>query len=70
MRRTRGVDVTCETCPHYLVLTEEDMERLGAVAKCAPPIARRIGAASARAAAFARGTSHHRLAIIPRRRWR
>jgi allantoinase len=36
--RARGIDVTCETCPHYLVLTEEDMEQLGAVAKCAPPL--------------------------------
>jgi allantoinase len=36
--RSRGVDVTCETCPHYLVLTPEDVEALGAVAKCAPPI--------------------------------
>ncbi|MEY2573647.1 MAG: allantoinase [Verrucomicrobiota bacterium] len=36
--RTRGIDVTCETCPHYLVLMDEDMERLGAVAKCAPPL--------------------------------
>jgi allantoinase len=36
--RLRGVDVTCETCPHYLVLCEEDLERLGAVAKCAPPL--------------------------------
>ena len=36
--RARGVDVTCETCPHYLVLTEDDMEELGAVAKCAPPL--------------------------------
>jgi allantoinase len=36
--RARGVDVTCETCPHYLVLTEEDAEALGAVAKCAPPL--------------------------------
>ncbi|MGZ5504354.1 MAG: amidohydrolase family protein, partial [Chthoniobacterales bacterium] len=26
------------TCPHYLFLTEEDMMRLGAVAKCAPPL--------------------------------
>lgn len=34
----QGVDVTCETCPHYLVLTEDDVERLGAVAKCAPPL--------------------------------
>ena len=36
--RSRGVDVTCETCPHYLVLTPEDVARLGPVAKCAPPI--------------------------------
>ena len=35
--RARGVDVTAETCPHYLVFTGDDMERLGAVAKCAPP---------------------------------
>ena len=34
----RGIDVTCETCPHYLALTEHDMEQLGAVAKCAPPL--------------------------------
>jgi allantoinase len=38
--RAQGVDVTCETCPHYLLLTEEDAERLGAVAKCAPPLRR------------------------------
>ncbi|MBE2316245.1 allantoinase AllB [Solirubrobacter sp. CPCC 204708] len=36
--RRRGVDVTCETCPHYLFLTAEDVDALGAVAKCAPPI--------------------------------
>ncbi|MBE3558346.1 MAG: allantoinase [Ktedonobacteraceae bacterium] len=36
--RARGVDVSCETCPHYLVLTEEDAEMLGAIAKCAPPL--------------------------------
>jgi allantoinase len=36
--RAAGADVTCETCPHYLVLNEEDVEKLGAVAKCAPPI--------------------------------
>ncbi len=36
--RAKGVDVTCETCPHYLVLTEDDMIELGAVAKCAPPL--------------------------------
>src|SRR5262249_10777565 len=33
-----GVDVTCETCPHYLTLTDEDVERMGALAKCAPPL--------------------------------
>lgn len=36
--RRRGVDVTCETCAHYLFLTADDVEALGAVAKCAPPI--------------------------------
>ena len=36
--RALGVDVSCETCPHYLVLTEEDAEVLGNVAKCAPPL--------------------------------
>jgi len=36
--RLRGIDVSCETCPHYLVLTEDDLEVLGAVAKCAPPL--------------------------------
>ncbi|HEU5228389.1 MAG TPA: allantoinase [Ktedonobacteraceae bacterium] len=36
--RAKGIDVSCETCPHYLVLTEEDMLALGAVAKCAPPL--------------------------------
>ena len=36
--RTRGADVTCETCPHYLALTEDDLERIGTLAKCAPPL--------------------------------
>ena len=36
--RTRGVDVSIETCPHYLFFTEDDVERLGAIAKCAPPL--------------------------------
>lgn len=36
--KARGVQVTCETCPHYLYFTEEDLEALGAVAKCAPPL--------------------------------
>jgi len=36
--RQRGVDVSTETCPHYLFFTGEDVERLGAIAKCAPPV--------------------------------
>jgi allantoinase len=36
--RARGVDVSIETCPHYLWFTEADVERLGAIAKCAPPL--------------------------------
>jgi allantoinase len=33
-----GVDIVCETCPHYLLLSSEDAETLGATAKCAPPL--------------------------------
>jgi allantoinase len=36
--RSRGVDVSIETCAHYLFFTEDDLERLGAIAKCAPPL--------------------------------
>lgn len=36
--RAKGIDVTCETCPHYLGLSEDDLAALGAVAKCAPPL--------------------------------
>ena len=30
--------MSIETCPHYLFFTEDDVERLGAIAKCAPPL--------------------------------
>ena len=36
--RARGVDVTCETCPHYLLFGEEDVERVGIALKSAPPV--------------------------------
>ncbi len=36
--QSQGANVTCETCPHYLVLTEADVEKIGALAKCAPPL--------------------------------
>jgi allantoinase len=31
-------DVSYETCPHYLLLTADDLPRIGAAAKCAPPL--------------------------------
>ncbi len=36
--RARGVDVSIETCAHYLYFTDEDVVHLGAIAKCAPPV--------------------------------
>jgi len=33
-----GQHVTVETCAHYLTLTDDDLMRLGPVAKCAPPL--------------------------------
>lgn len=35
--RDRGVDVSGETCPHYLLYVKEDLDRLGGIGKCAPP---------------------------------
>ncbi len=34
----RPLHVTGETCPHYLTLTADDVVKLGAPAKCAPPL--------------------------------
>jgi allantoinase len=36
--RDQGQDVSVETCPHYLLLDETDLEVLGAFGKCAPPL--------------------------------
>jgi len=36
--RAQGIRITGETCPHYLALDEEDLVRLGPVAKCGPPL--------------------------------
>lgn len=33
-----GMDVTVETCPHYLIFDEEDFMKNGDVYKCAPPL--------------------------------
>lgn len=36
--KREGIDVTAETCPHYLLLNAEDACRIGPAAKCAPPL--------------------------------
>jgi len=36
--RSLGVKVTVETCPHYLLLTREHVEKLGGEAKINPPL--------------------------------
>ncbi len=36
--RANRVDVTAETCPHYLLLNDKMVSKIGAPAKCAPPI--------------------------------
>lgn len=36
--KARGVDVTAETCPHYLTLTEEEAGGFSALAKVSPPL--------------------------------
>ncbi|MGN7397031.1 allantoinase [Peribacillus frigoritolerans] len=36
--KQRGLDITVETCPHYLSLTLKDLEEKGGLAKCCPPL--------------------------------
>lgn len=36
--QARGVDVTCETCTHYLYFTTDELDAIGPVVKCSPPI--------------------------------
>ncbi|UOQ83357.1 allantoinase [Gracilibacillus salinarum] len=36
--KQNGLDVTVETCPHYLLFSHQDLQTKGAVAKCAPPL--------------------------------
>ena len=36
--RADGLDITVETCPQYLALNAQDLERIGGVAKCDPPV--------------------------------
>lgn len=36
--KARGRKIYLETCPHYLIFTEELLERYGSLAKCSPPL--------------------------------
>jgi dihydroorotase len=36
--KARGVDITGETCPHYLMLSTDDYPRLGGVIRVNPPV--------------------------------
>lgn len=36
--KQEGINVTVETCPHYLLFSHQDLVEKGAVAKCAPPL--------------------------------
>jgi allantoinase len=39
--RSEGCSITAETCPHYLLFCEEDMELLGAKLRINPPVRRK-----------------------------
>ena len=36
--KLRGISVTVETCPHYLILNNQAYQKFGSYAKCNPPI--------------------------------
>jgi allantoinase len=36
--KQEGINVTVETCPHYLLFSHQDLVDKGAIAKCAPPL--------------------------------
>src|SRR6202453_1257535 len=36
--KARGVDITGETCPHYLLLSETDYEKFGGIVRVNPPV--------------------------------
>ncbi|MGQ3477617.1 allantoinase [Paenibacillus sp. TY11] len=36
--KQKGMNITVETCPHYLLFNHEQLRELGAIAKCAPPL--------------------------------
>jgi len=36
--KAEGLNISVETCPQYLGLTEDDLRRVGGIAKCDPPV--------------------------------
>lgn len=40
--RKAGMQITAETCPHYLTLTEADVVRTGAFGRCNPPLRSKV----------------------------
>ncbi|USP94689.1 allantoinase [Bacillus vallismortis] len=36
--KQEGLDVSVETCPHYLLFSHDDLREKGSAAKCAPPL--------------------------------
>ena len=36
--RTKGIDATAETCPHYLYFTNQDIAERGTWVTCSPPV--------------------------------
>ena len=36
--KQKGMNVTVETCPHYLLFNHDDLIKKGSLAKCAPPL--------------------------------
>jgi len=47
--KARGVRVTCETCPQYFTLTEDEVLRQGAMARVNPPLRTRADVKAVRA---------------------
>ncbi len=47
--KARGVHVTCETCPQYFILTEDEVLKQGAMARVNPPLRTQADAEGVRA---------------------
>lgn len=44
--KEEGCDFTAETCPHYLIFSEEDLDRMGGKLRCNPPVRKKEDAAA------------------------